>query len=106
MFGKKKEMGAFTPEVNRWQSSLCEEMGSWEGMWKKRCRGKWGLGAVVINCDWAVEKGCGGCNDVVRYCDISVGVERGVESGEDGSGDYLRSLVIVFENGRASVSGG
>ena len=66
MFGKKKEMGVFTPKVNWRQSSLSEEMGSGDGVWMKRCRGKWGLGAVVVDCDGAVEKGGSGCNDVVR----------------------------------------
>ena len=46
--------------------------------------------AVVVYCNGAIEQCGSGCN-------IAVGVERGIERGEDGSGDYLGCLVILLE---------
>ena len=54
-----------------------------------RCGGKGGLWAVAVYCNGAIEQCGSGSNDVVGCCNITVGVERGIERGEDGSGYYL-----------------
>ena len=73
-------------------------MGFGDWVWMKRCGGKGGLLAVMVYCDRAIKKCGSGCNYIVGCCNIPVGVERGIERGEDGSGDYLGCLVIILED--------
>ena len=44
-------------------------------MWMKRCFGEGHLLAVVIYCDWTMEK-CGRGLYIVGCCNISAGVKR------------------------------
>ena len=55
----------------------------------ERGGGKWCLGAVVVYCNGAIEQSGSGCNNVVGCCNIAVRVERGIERGEYGCGEYL-----------------
>ena len=55
----------------------------------KRGGGKGCLGAVVVYCNGAIEQSGSGCNNVVGCCNIAVRVERGIERGEYGCGEYL-----------------
>ena len=64
----------------------------------KRGGGKGGLWAVAVYCNGAIEQCGSGSNDVVGCCNIPVGMKRGIERGEYGSGDYLGGLVILFED--------
>ena len=48
--------------------------------------------------DGTIEKCGSGCNNVVGCCNVTMGVEGGIERGEDGSGNYLGCLVIMCED--------
>ena len=65
-------------------------------MWMKCCFGEGHLLAVVIYCDWTMEK-CGrGCVYIVGCCNISVGVKRRIVRGEDRSGGYLGRISLLL----------
>ena len=68
---------------------MCDEVGSGDWVWVKRGGGKGCLGAVVVYCNGAIEQSGSGCNNVVGCCNIPVRVERGIERGEYGCGEYL-----------------